>query len=444
MGASAAGAILGGLASVAATKVIAISLGPSAVASLQTLQQVRQAAVIAATANGQTALVQGASAREGSSRASYVRTCAAIFAAAGLSVTGLLLLAPAALLQRTGLAALSGAPAGWLASAVLLTALYVFCAALLNVAGKIEALAMLQTSGPMGMAVLAIPFVMLAKAGQGQHTPELVAASAGVAALAAIVTLRRCRVPLGGWFRHAESWFHPGEARHFFSISTAMLVTGFVASTANVLVRGNIVRTQGLAHAGLFDAAWSISMNQVTLALASVQTYYLPALSRAKTSNARAGEISRVLIAATLVAAPVIAGVALLKPVVLHVLYSAAFGEAHRYLRWTLIGDYLKVSSWILSVPMLAAADMRIFLASDLVSSLIFVTSARVLLHWCEPAESAAIAFLLMYVTHLAICSVYVYARQGIRFSFRTLAIWLAGLALVLTSSWAAWDGGVL
>ena len=67
---SATGVALSGVASIAATKILAITLGPSAVASLQTLQQARQTAVIAATSNGQTALVQGASSREGLERRS--------------------------------------------------------------------------------------------------------------------------------------------------------------------------------------------------------------------------------------------------------------------------------------------------------------------------------------------------------------------------------------
>src|SRR5262249_17899878 len=151
-----------------------------------------------------------------------------------------------------------------------------------------------------------------------------------------------------------------------------------------------IVRAQGLERTGLFDAAWSISMNQVALVLASAQTYYLPSLSRALTTSERQAQVSRVLIASTLAAAPVIAALALLKPWILHMFYSPAFAEAGRYLRWTLMGDYLKVSSWILSVPMLAAADMKVFVISDLAVSVAFVGASGLLAIWFEPAEAAA------------------------------------------------------
>ncbi len=66
-------AALGGAAlSVVATKIFAAMLGPAEVAVLATLQQIRQAGVIGATLNGQTALVQGASARSGDDRRQYL------------------------------------------------------------------------------------------------------------------------------------------------------------------------------------------------------------------------------------------------------------------------------------------------------------------------------------------------------------------------------------
>ena len=51
---------------------------------------------------------------------------------------------------------------------------------------------------------------------------------------------------------------------------------------------------------------------------------------------------------AALAAAGAIAAIALLKPWLLTLFYSAAFRPAAGYLRWTLLGDYLKVTSWIL------------------------------------------------------------------------------------------------
>lgn len=438
---SALGAALSGVASIAATKILAITLGPSAVASLQTLQQVRQTAVIAATCNGQTALVQGASSLDGVDRARYLRTSACIFLLATVLVGSGMCAAPRVVLERTGLASLPASALPWLATAAVLTSVYVFLTALLNSLGKVETLAGLQVAGPGALALLAYP---VARTGGGHALAVMVAGSAAVSAGAALAAVLRHRARFGSWVSRTIEWFNWRAAKHFFSISSAMLITGFLASAAVLVVRGNLVRAQGLQRAGLFDAAWSISMNQVTLVLASVQTYYLPALSRARTQEEKTREISRVLMAGTLVSAPVIAGLALFQTRVLELFYSPAFQGAHQYLRWTLLGDYLKVSSWILSVPMLAAADMKLFVASDLAATATFVGAALLFTGWHEPAESAAIAFFLMYAVHGIISLLYVRFRQGIRLGSRTVALWTAGLALVLAAASLGWGGSWL
>jgi O-antigen/teichoic acid export membrane protein len=439
MSASAGGAAASGLLSLAANKILAVQLGPSAVAALQTLQQVRQTAAIAATANGQTAIVQGLSALSGADRARYLRTSAAFFAAATLAVVALLWFTPDRALERVGFARI-GAPVFWLTITVVLTSVYLFSSALLNALQRIEVLAMLQIAGPLAMAALAWPATRLH---WDRALAALVTASAAAAASAALVAILRFRAKLKDWVI-PTSWIDWNSAKRFCSISGAMLLTGLAASTVTMLVRGSIVRSQGLAETGLFDAAWSISMNQVTLVLASVQTYYLPALARTESSAGRAHEISRVLIASVAVSAPVIALLAVFKPLTLHLLYSAAFTDAQGYLRWTLLGDYFKVTSWILSVPMLAAADMSYFVASDLAVVGVFAGASQILLGWLRPAESAAAAFLAMYVTHLILSWAYLGLRQGIRIPREALLVWAGGLVLVLSASWVSWQGWML
>lgn len=434
MSVSAAGAAASGLLSVAVIKIVAVLLGPSSLALLATLQQLRQTAVTAATCNGQTALVQGASALYGIERRAYLRTVAMLFAlATGLSAAGLAL-APQAIASWAGLRSEDAPQVRWLAVAVALSSLFVFLNGLLNALGAIGKLARLQIVGPAAMAALAWPVA------HGLAFPAMLAISAAATVAAACFALAPYRDVLYRWFRGAGHGFTMPAARHFFSISLVMLVTGLVASSALVTVRGRILRAQGLAVAGQFDAAWGISMNQVTLVLASLQTYYLPALARLRSPQERGAHIARVLTIAAPVAAAVIAAIALAKPVLLELLYSPSFLEAGQYLRWTLLGDYLKVASWILSIPMLATADMRVFLASDLAASGAFLTAASFSTRWWSPAESAAIAFLIQHAAHLCICVFYVHRRHAFPWRDRATAVWLAGLAVVGTASALGWN----
>ena len=438
MSVSAAGALASGLLSITSTKILALALGPAGMALLGTLEQIRDTGVVAASLNGRTALVQGASARQGDARREYVRTVAGLFLTATAVVAAVLLAAPGIVARWAGLAA-GPAQLGmlrWLALTVALTGVFVFLGALINAAGAIGRMALLQMAGPGAMALLAWP---LSRGGPSGRLAVLLTLAAGSSAAAAALAVWGERATIGEWWRGAGQWFTRAASGRFSSIAAAMLVAGLGSTGALLAVRAGILHGQGLSAAGRFDAAWGISMNQVTLVLASLQTYCLPALARSHSKEDRAAQMARMLTLAAPVAAVTIAVVALAKPWLLELFYSRAFADAARYLRWTLLGDYLKVTSWILSISMLAAADMRIFLATDLAVAGVFLGSARALAHWRTPAEAAAMAFVLMQAAHLAICGVYTHRRHGFRWSGWCAAAWLGGAALVAAASTAGW-----
>lgn len=428
---SAGTAALSGILSLTASKIFAVTLGPSAIAVLSTLQQIRQTALVAATANGQTALVQGASSLDGLARREFLRTAALIFSGATLLTAASLVFAPHIVARWAGFANLGSLR--WLALAVILSSAFVFLNALGMALGAARRTALLQLAAPGAMALLAWP-----AARQGFFVPLLIA-SAGVAAVFALLALRPDYATLADWFGPAQAPTPPA-ARRFFSISFVMLLTGLAGSAALVTVRGSVIRHQGLDVAGQFDAAWNISMSHVTLVLASLQTFYLPSLARMPRAQDRAAHISHLLTLALPAAAAVIAVIAVFKLPLLTLFYSAAFHPAGVYLRWTLVGDYLKVASWILSIPMLAAGDMGMFLFSDLAAAAAFLGAFFLSARGRAPAESAAIAFIAMHAVHLAVCYAYVHRRHAFRLRGTAALAFAAGGSLVAASSALTWN----
>jgi len=435
-----AAALGSGLLSALATKIIAAVGGPEALATLSTLQQLRQAAVVAATGNGQTAVVRGASAFRGAERSGYVRTAACLFAAATALIGGCMISWP------QPLAALAGFEPGatrlipWLAIPVALTSLLVFASALLNALGAIARIAILSVIGSAAMVVGAWPAAHAFAAGERSALVGLLIFSALASGGAALVALFRFRAQVEAWFCGPGQWWSGRAARSFFTMSAALLASGLAASGTLLAVRRHIILTQGLSITGQFDAAWGLSMNQVTLVLSSLQTYYLPAVAKSRSPAERDGHISSVLAIAALAAAGAIAGIAVLKPWLLRMLYSVAFEPAAAYLRWTLLGDYLKVTSWILSIPVLAAGDMKMFLAVDLAAYGVFAAVAIGFAPALTAASSAAIGFVAMYAAHLTLCAIYL--RRKLRFvpARGALAAWVIGLTVVTVASALSWD----
>lgn len=444
MGKTGAASMLSGCLSALATKIIAVMAGPAAVALLATLQQTRQMALVAATGNGQTALVQGASAFHGDQRREYLRTVAWFFGGATVAVV-LALVAGPRLVQ-----AVAGLPPGteslieWLAIPVALSAVFVFLSAMLNAQGGIGRLGVLQVAASLAMALGAWPAARRLLEGRAQGLVYLLSFSAAVSVVLAAGLLVRDVDKLKPWFWGPGRLWAWRAARHFVSISGAMLISGLAATAVLLWVRRRITASQGLAVTGQFDAAWNISMNHVTVVLSSLQTYFLPALARTHgegRSNGleRNARISSVLTVAALAATAVIAALALAKPWALVLFYSSAFRPAAAYLRWTLVGDYLKVAGWILSIPILAAADMKAFLTADLAAYGVFLAASAGLTRWMSAAESAGAAFVLMHAAHLAICASYMHGRYGYRPSRLAAVVWVGGLVIVGVVSLLTW-----
>ena len=219
-----------------------------------------------------------------------------------------------------------------------------------------------------------------------------------------------------------------------------MLISGMIATGVLLSVRGRIIAQHGLGVAGWFDAAWNISMNHASLLLASLQTYCLPVLSRAKSAKEQGEHMTGVLMLAMPAAALMIGGIAVMKPWLIQVLYASSFRPASAILRWTLLGDYLKVGSWIMSLPLLTRADVKAFLALDIAAYGTFAAASLVLTRWLPAGEAAGAAFACMYVVHLAAGGALARWRCGIRLGRTALAAWAAGAAVVSLISAFTWN----
>lgn len=437
MGQTGGAAVLSGLLSVAATKIIATMLGPSQVALLATLQQLRTTAVTCGSFAGQTALVQGCSSRSGRSRTEFLRTVACLMAAALCTVMICLFAFPTLIAEQAGLSAKEGPLVTGLGIAVTLGVIYVFLSGILNAAGAVGILALAQLSTPAAMVLFTPLAARSVGLGYNGAFVVLLASASGLAVLIALWAIRKEGAL--NWFGSQSFWWSTSAARSFFAISGSMFASGLFSSWVLIAARARILHREGFTVGGQFDAAWAISMNQAGLLLASLQTYYLPTLAKITDPQERSALIGRALTLAAISGAALISTMIVLKPSIISALYSHTFAGSAQYLRWTLIGDYLKITSWILSIPLIASANMRTFLLADLIAYGTFSVTAFVLSERMGAAEGTSIAFVEMYSAHLVFCAWRLWRREEFMPDGRTVAIWLGGFLIVAFLSALCW-----
>lgn len=94
----------------------------------------------------------------------------------------------------------------------------------------------------------------------------------------------------------------------------------------------------------------------------------------------------------------------------------------------------------MLSIPILASAEMRLFLTADLGAYAAFAGGMFAAAYFRGAAEGTAIAFVLMYAAHLGITGTIAWLRYGFRPGRWTTLIWMAGLVAVVAASAATWE----
>jgi O-antigen/teichoic acid export membrane protein len=428
---------------VVATKVFAIVLGPAGIGFISLVRQTYQAALMLGTLNGQTAMAQGIASRDETSQAGYLSTVFWILLLGGGAVALAFLFFPG----QISLFMMGREDQGnvrvirWLSLAVLAGVASTYLSGVLNGHRAIGRLTLLQIVSAAVAAALAYPVSLLLRGGH----PAALALQMVFPALAASV-LGLIFVVRGGWipkpFRHADLHFESEAARGFLRLAATMLFLGVVATAVPLALRTIVVRRFGLPGGGFFDVAWTISMNYVLLGMASFSTYYVPSLSRLKESHARQELIHRVLRLSVMLMVPLVVTTTVLKPAVVRILYSSAFIPALDIMRWMLIGDYFRVTDWVFAMTMIAYADVKTLIWTELVWGGLHVGGAAFVALRLNVLQGIGVNFVFVHATYLVFILSYVMSRRIFVLDLPTARTWLIGLGLILAASAHTWADG--
>ena len=422
-------------------KILAVVLGPPAIGLLSLLRQIYHTTLIAATMSGQTALVQGGSTREGEERIAYLRTVLVLFLVSSVASAILLfLLAP---LLASQVIHRQDDGTVWLvrllAIPLMITVLNGFAMGILNIQRRLGQMAFIQIVAAAATALLAYPLALLVRNGHEWALLGTVLLVPLITFGQAIYSLHQMRMltPLLAAVKHS---FRRDMARDFYSFAGVTVITALLQSGVMLFVRSLIARQSGMSSAGIFDAAWMLSMTYVTLITTAFGTYYLPSLSSLADHVHRLELIQRMFRFVTVLIVPLILGMIALKPLLLQLLFSEEFLPAISLMSWMLVGDFFKLTSWVKAYPMLAFADLRWFFWSELFFQSFFLIGASLaLMIGFAQLEGVAATFCAMYIIYYMVMSVYAAKRHGFVADARTNRSWWAGLGLIVIFSYVTW-----
>lgn len=218
-----------------------------------------------------------------------------------------------------------------------------------NIAGSLFALAV--------TSVLAVQF--------GLH--GALTALAIHSSFAFIITLYLCYK--ADWFK-SSYLFGRLDKQVVLNLSkyTAMALTSAACvPVSHILIRTHLADTLGMDAAGYWEAMWRLSAAYLMLVTTTLSLYYLPKLSELKDPK----EIKAEILQGYKIILPVAAAcglvIYLLRDFIIGVLFTSDFIPMRDLFAWQMVGDTLKIGSWILAYLMLGKAMMKLFIASEIV-----------------------------------------------------------------------------
>ena len=180
-------------------------------------------------------------------------------------------------------------------------------------------------------------------------------------------------------------------------------------------------------------------MTYVSLILGSLATYYLPTLGALRPGPECGPLIARFWRLVVLVMIPAVTGVIVLKPLIVHLLYSSEFGSALDTLRWMLLGDYFKVATWALALPLVAFARARAYFLIEASWNVTLLVGSLIAIFVTHRPEGIGLAFTIGYVGYFCFVAIDSHRRYRLPELGALLSTWAGGLVLVILASAANW-----
>ena len=222
------------------------------------------------------------------------------------------------------------------------------------------------------ISVVCATATMLVLIGQAGLNGALAAAALFSGISGAIMLAGAWRQP---WFR-LKYWWGRGELLHFRGVGgyVAMAITtAITAPLSLMIVRKILVDQVGWEQAGYWQAVYKISEVYLGVITIALGTYFLPRLSSLRGYEA----IHREIAATAKVVMPLVAALALcvylLRDFAITLLFTEAFRPARDLFAIQLLGDVIKILSWLYAYPMLSTGATKWFMATEIVFSLTLV-----------------------------------------------------------------------
>ncbi len=205
-------------------------------------------------------------------------------------------------------------------------------------------------------------------------------------------------------------------AKKFAAFALMALVSAICVPLSQMVIRSYLTDQFGLNYAGYWEAMIRLSAGYLMLVTTTLGVYYLPKLSELTAINEIKSEIY--LGYKFIFPLAILGGITvyLLRDWVITILFSQNFLPMRDLFLWQMIGDTLKIGSWILAYLMLSKAMTRLFVITEIIFAITSILLTYMFTHFFG-FEGVSIAHLVNYGMYWIVMSYFVFRHMEKNFS---------------------------
>ncbi|WP_272656634.1 MULTISPECIES: O-antigen translocase [unclassified Providencia] len=190
--------------------------------------------------------------------------------------------------------------------------------------------------------------------------------------------------------------FDKSTSKKLFAYSAMALTSAIMIPASQFIIRNYIATTQGLDQAGYWQGVWYISTTYLMVVTTALSTYYLPRLSEISNKKELRKEILqgyKLLLPIVIICGFIIY---LLRDFIIYILFSDSFIPMKPLFTWQIVGDIIKIASWLLAYVMLAKSMTKVFIISEIFFAITFVVLSYIFISY-SGTIGATYAYCLTY-----------------------------------------------
>lgn len=228
--------------------------------------------------------------------------------------------------------------------------------------------------------------------------------------IAFIVTLFLCY--RANWFKFSSllGKIDLEITKKFSSFILMALVSAICVPLSQMLIRAYLTQEFSLAYAGYWEAMIRLSTVYLMLVTTTLGVYYLPRLSELNKIDEIKKEVYlgyKFLFPLTVIGGII---VFVLRDWIINLLFTPSFAPMQDLFFWQMMGDALKIGSWILAYLMLSKAMTKLYISTEI----IFTLSLIALTYICTQFfgfKGVSIAHLINYGMYWIVISLFIFKQ---------------------------------